>query len=140
MAPVILSQGPIPKIEEARDRSNWFEAILLSAIHLERYGYFAIEEHLKSLRVKYRKKDLKNLHLASIGLFLLAIKRIDDNDYRQILKVNGIRNKFMHRRDVYKFKPTIGPKAKEEYEPLVNEAIRILAEKLDAVRGYVFRG
>jgi hypothetical protein len=70
--------------------------------------------------------------------FLLAIKRIGCNECLKILEINNIRNKFMHRKETYKF--MIGTPAKKRYEPLVNEAIRILKEKLNASKVFVSPG
>jgi hypothetical protein len=127
-------------IEQARDNANWFDSILLSSIQLERHGYFAIKKHLESLKLKVKKDDLEKLHLVSIGLFLLALQKFDERDYADVCKINSVRNKMMHRRDAYKFSPTFGQKAKEEYEPLVNGAIRILEERLGVARFSVGRG
>ena len=132
MTPIAWYTGAIPKIEEARDKQEWFNAIVLSAIQLERHGYIKIKKHLESAKVNYRKRDLENLSLSEIALFLLALEKIEANDYDKMLEINRVRNKFIHRRETYKF--SIGTKAKNEYEPLVNEAIRILKEKLGAVR------
>ena len=132
MMPIAWYTGAIPKIEEARDKQEWFNAIVLSAIQLERHGYLQIKKHLRSLKLKYRKGDLERLSFPEIALFLLALKKIEANDYEKMLAINRVRNIFIHRREIYKF--SVGTKAKAEYEPLVNEAIRILKERLGAVR------
>jgi len=132
MTPIAWYTGAIPKIEEARDKQEWFNAIVLSAIQLERHGYIKLKKHLQSAKMSYRKRDLENLSLPEIALFLLALAKIDANDYNRMIEINRVRNKFIHRRETYKF--SVGTKAKDEYEPLVNEAIRILKEKLGAVR------
>lgn len=141
MTPLAWNTGPIPVIEEAKNKSDWPQAIVLSAIHLERYGYFAVKEHLESLGINCNEKSLKEvmeyLHLNEIALFLLAVKRIDYNEFLKIRQINSIRNKFMHRRETYNYK--IGTRAKREYEPLVNEAIRILKEKLNVVKVIIFK-
>lgn len=59
MTPIAWYTGAIPKIEEARDKQEWFSAIVLSAIQLERHGYIKIKKHLESLKLKYRKSDQK---------------------------------------------------------------------------------
>ena len=132
MTPVDWYTAAITRIEEARDKQEWFSAIVLSAIQLERHGYIKLKRHLQSAKINYRKGDLENLNLPEIALFLLALKKIEADDYNKMLDINRVRNKFIHRRETYKF--SVGTKAKDEYEPLVNEAIRILSEKLDAVR------
>jgi hypothetical protein len=137
MPPIAWYTSSIPNIEEARDKQEWFNAIVLSAITLERHGYIKIKRHLSSLKLKYRKDNLENLSLPDITLFLLALKKIEVNDYEKMLDINSVRNKFIHRRDIYKF--LVGTEAKAKYEPLVNEAIRILKEKLGAVKIIVSR-
>ena len=114
MTPIAWYIGAIPKIEEARDKQEWFNAIVLSAIQLERHGYFKIKKHFESLKLKYRKDDLENLSLPEIALFLLALEKIEPNDYNKMLDINRVRNKFVHHRETYKF--SVGTKAKDEYE------------------------
>jgi len=137
MTPIAWYTGAIPKIEEARDKQEWFNAIVLSAIQLERHGYFKIKKHFESLELKYRKDDLGRLSLPGIALFLLALKKIEANDYEKMIEVNRVRNKFIHRKETYEF--LVGTKAKGEYEPLVNEAIRILKDKLGAIKVFYSR-
>ena len=129
----------ISKLEKARNESDWFTAIVLSATQLERHGYLEIKEYLESLNVNSRLIDrlLEKTYLSQIAGYLLAIKKIDEKEYRTVMKINDARNKFLHRRKEEKFER--GAKAKGEYEPLVNEAIRILKEKLSAVRLLVSR-
>ena len=132
MTPIAWYTGGIPKIKEARDKQEWFNAIVLSAIQLERHGYIKLKRHLQSAKMSYRKDTLERLSLPQIALFLLALKKIEANDYDKVLHINKVRIQFIHRKETYKF--LVGTKAKEEYESLVNEAIRILEEKLDAVK------
>jgi len=60
----------------------------------------------------------------------LGINKITFKEYKTMIQINTERNNFMHRREVKQF--AHGQQAKEKYTPLVNEAIRILREKLDA--------
>jgi len=53
------------------------------------------------------------------------------------MKINDVRNHFIHRRGIERFKR--GPEAKAEYMPLVNEAVKILREKLDVVQMRISR-
>jgi len=118
MSPIDWYTSAISRIEKARDKQEWFNAIVLSAVQLERHGYLKIMKHLESTKVNYRKGDLEKLSLPEIALFLLALKNIEADDYNKMLDINRVRNKFIHRRETYKF--SVGTKAKDEYEPLVN--------------------
>lgn len=132
--------GPIPIMEKARDDSDWFKAITFSAIQLERHGYFAIKEYFESLNVdvKLIDKILKRIHLFQIAEYLLAIGKIDSEEYQAIININEERNKFMHRRETKRFASAIDADVK--YKPLVNEAIKILKEKFSVVRLHVSKG
>ncbi|MCK4483117.1 hypothetical protein KAU55_07790 [Candidatus Bathyarchaeota archaeon] len=132
--------GPIPIIEDARDKSDWFKAVVFSAIQLERHGYFAIKEYFESLNVDAKLIDiiLKRIHLFQIAEYLSTIGKIDSEEYRAIIDINEERNKFMHRRQTKNF--ARGTHADRKYKPLVNEAIRILKEKFNVVRLHVSKG
>jgi len=133
MSPVLAKRASfhsevIPIIEKARDESDWFMAIVFSAIQLERYGYFILKKHLESMEVQYEQKVLEFLPLSSIALFLVALGKITSPEYQTIIAVNHARNDFMHRRDVKQF--AHGEQAKNQYTPLVNRTIKILTKKL----------
>jgi len=122
-------------LEKAKDDLDWFTAVVLSSIQLERHGYLMIKEHLESLEVDFRKDILEKLSLSQIALFLLAIRKIDSNEYGTIMEINSERNKFMHRREAKRY--ARGAKARKKYDPLIEEAIRILKEKFNVMRLYV---
>lgn len=126
-------------LEKAREESDWFTAIVLSATQLERHGYLATKEYLESLNVnsELTNKLLERRHLREIAEYLLAIGKIDNQEYNIIKRINEERNKFLHRRDK---RYARGEEAQKKYNPLVNEAIRILKEKLDVVRLMVSKG
>jgi len=135
---VALDRGPIPnleyELEEAKKTKDWFNAIIHSAIQLEKYGYIAIREHLDSKRVepKILDKLLERIHLAEIADYLVLIDVIDKEECKTIKKIGEERNKFVHRKTGSDY--FIGTRANVEYEPLVKAAIRILKEKLNAER------
>jgi hypothetical protein len=118
----------IPPIEAARDSRDWFKAVVLCAIQLERYGYLTLKKSLDSLEIDYVKDSLEKLFLPQIALFLLAQNKVTSAEYHTILSVNTERNRFVHRKEIVKFLQ--GPEAGDKYTPLVNESIRILSEKL----------
>jgi hypothetical protein len=122
-------------LEKAKDDLDWFTAVVLSSIQLERHGYLMIKEHLESLEVDFRKDILEKLSLSQIALFLLAIRKIDSNEYGTIMEINSERNKFMHRREAKRY--ARGAEARKKYDPLIEEAIRILKEKFNVMRLYV---
>jgi len=140
MAQMAWDYGPIPIIEDARDNSDWFKAVVFSAIQLERHGYFAIKEYFESLNVdaKLIDKILKRIHLFQIAEYLLAIGKINSEEYQAIIDINEERNNFMHRRETKRF--ARGKYADNKYKPIVNQAIRILKEKFNVVRLHVSRG
>jgi len=143
MTPIVRNTGPILKLEEvleeAKKTKDWFEAIVYSAIQLERYGYLEMKDYLESLDVspKLVSKILETKRLSEIAKYLLTIERINNEEYTFMIRINEERNKFIHRKKGYDF--LIGTRANQEYEPLVKEAIRILKEKLNAIRLYVSR-
>jgi len=140
MVRMAWDRGPIPIMEKARDDSDWFKAIVFSAIQLERHGYFAIKEYFEDLDVNAELIDkiLKRIHLHQIAEYLLAIGKINSEECETIKRINEERNKFMHRRETKRFASAIDADVK--YKPLVNEAIRILKVKLNVVRLHVSRG
>jgi hypothetical protein len=131
---LVWESNPIPIIKRALEKSDWFQAVVFSAIRLERFGYFTIKEHLESLKISPDKEIIKNflvhLYLPQIALFLLGIQKIDTKEYKTMIKINDERNKFIHHREVKQF--AHGQQAQTKYKPLVNEVMRILSEKLDA--------
>ena len=131
---LVWESNPIPIIERARDNLDWFQAVVFSAIQLERFGYFAIKDHLKSLKIDSDKNIVKSfldhLYLPQIALFLLGINKLTFEEYKTMIQINTERNNFMHRREVKHF--AHGQQAKEKYTPLVNEAMKVLKEKLYA--------
>lgn len=137
MVRMAWDRGPIPIIERVIDDRDWFKAVVFSAIQLERYGYLAIKEYFESLKVdaKLIDKILKRIHLFQIAKYLLAIGKIDSEEYRAIIEINEERNKFMHRRETKDF--AYGRHADRKYNPLVNEAIRILMKRFSVKRLYV---
>ncbi len=139
-AVLVWENNPIPIIQRALDKPDWFQAVVFSAIQLERHGYLAIKEYFESLNVdaKLIDKILERIHLFQIAEYLLAIGKINSEEYRAIIDINKERNKFMHRRETKRF--ARGKYADNKYKPLVNEAIRILKEKFNVVRLHVSRG
>jgi hypothetical protein len=137
MAQMAWDYGPIPIIQDARDKSDWFKAVVFSAIQLERHGYFAIKEYFEDLDVNAELIDkiLKRIYLPQIAEYLLAIGKINSEECETIKRINEERNKFMHRRETKRFASAISADVK--YKPLVNEAIRILEEKLNVVTLHV---
>ena len=130
----------ISKLKKAREELDWFTAIVLSATQLERHGYLAIKEYLESLKVNSDLIDklLNMKHLRQIAEYLLAIKKIEKEEYDTLIAINKERNNFIHRGEREKFKR--GIEAQKVYGPLVDAAIRILEERLDAVRLRVSKG
>ena len=131
-AVLVWESNPIPIIQRALDKPDWFQAVVFSAIQLERHGYLTIKEYLESLDVnaKLIEKLLERKHLYQIAEYLLTIGKIRNKELRTIKAINQERNNFMHRREVKQF--AHGEQAKIKYLPLVNQAIRILREKLNA--------
>jgi hypothetical protein len=129
---------PIETIEQARDKPDWFQAIITSAVQLERFGYFAIGNKIESyLKEENKTEDglsliydsLDYLYLLKIGELLLQTEIISSEDNEVIVKLNGVRNSFVHQR--YKKKFLSGKEAEVKYKNLVNDAIAIL-KKLGA--------
>ena len=110
----------------------------MSAVQLERFGYFAIGNKIESyLKEENKTEDglsliydsLDYLYLLKIGELLLQTKIISSEDNEVIVKLNGVRNSFVHQR--YKKKFLSGKEAEAKYKHLVNDAIAIL-KKLGA--------
>ena len=143
MTPVVWNHGPIPVLEEAlneaKNTKDWFEAMLYSAIYLEKYGYLSIKNYLESLKVnpKLCKKILHRIKLRRINDYLLSVDIINKQEFDIIKTIAEERNKFVHRKEDRKY--LIGTKASQLYEHLVMEAIRILKEKLNAVKLFAYK-
>lgn len=145
MNPIAWDTGPISVLEEALEEAkktgNWFEPIIFCAIQLERYGYKEIRTYFESVRIEpdliENILDKPPIRFSRITDYLLKMKKIDEKEHNIMHRIGEERNKFMHRKKGYNY--LIGTKAKKEYEPLVKEAIRILKEKLNAVRLYASR-
>lgn len=130
----------LSKIEQAKRSSEWFTAIVLSAVQLERHGYIEIKDYLQSFNVESQLIDeiLEGMHLWKIAKCLKSIGKIDEKEYATIKTINKERNAFVHRKAKEKFKR--GEEAKDKYVPLIDEAMQILKEKLNVIRLYVSRG
>ena len=130
--------GGIDKLEILLDNKQWPEAIFFSAIYLERHGYFAVKDYLEDKKVasKLIKEFLGRTSLSQIARYLLALGIVTEKEKNLIGRINEERNKFVHRREKYEY--LIGTRAKEQYTPLVREAIKILREKLHAEKIVVF--
>jgi len=140
--PGAWNKGPIPnleyELEEAKKTKDWFNAIIHSAIQLEKFGYITIREYLESKLVEPKISDklLEGIHLREIADYLTLLDVIDKQECKIIQKIGEERNKFVHRKTGSDF--FIGTRANVEYEPLVKAAIRILGEKLGAEKFVVF--
>lgn len=75
------------------------------------------------------------MYLIQIAEYLLILGKIDKNEYKTIFKINSERNNFIHRRSARALKR--GEEAERLYSQLVDEAQRILIEKLNVKRLYV---
>jgi hypothetical protein len=134
--------GPIPNLEyeldEAKRTKDWFNAMVHSAIQLERFGYIAIREYLESkdIDIEIIDKLLERIQLREIADYLLTMHILDKQEHKVLQKISEERNKFVHRKKGSNY--FIGTRANIEYEPLVKAAIRILKEKLNAERIVVF--
>ena len=139
--PHSLDKGPIPlleqTLEDAKQSEDWFKAVVLSAIQLERFGYRFVKEYLENLKVEQNliEKLLYRPAPRKIAEYLSALNSITKEECETIIRLSKWRNKFVHRTEGYKY--LIGSKASKEYEPLIIESIRILREKLNAVRIHV---
>ena len=141
--PIAWNRGPIPnleqKLEEAKKTKEWFNAIIHSAIQLEKFGYIALREYLELKQVdpKISDKLLEGINLREIADYLLLLNVIDKQELKIIQKIGEERNKFVHRKTGADY--FVGTRANVEYEPLVKAAIRILKEKLHAEKLMAFR-
>jgi hypothetical protein len=135
---VIKDTGPIPTLKNylltAIKTKNWFNAVVFSAIQVERYGCDRVRLHLNSLKVEESLIEamLDRVSLPTIAKYLKAIGDVDETEYKTIKKLNVARNNFVHRTAGSHY--LVGTTANEIYEPIVKEAIRLLEEKLDARR------
>ena len=119
---------------EAKESKDWFKAIVLCAIQIERYGYKSLKEYFDSQNInpKLTEKLLKRINPKTIAEYLNVIGVITVEENKTIACLSEERNKFVHRAEGYKY--LIGSKANQIYEPLIIASIRILEEKLGAVR------
>lgn len=136
---VVYDTAQLDIIETAQTRSDWFTAVVLCAIQLEMNGCMKIKDYLESLKVDPLLIGtlLEPLYLRDIAKCLLVMKIIDKKEKDTMMKINTARKYFVHRRAELKFKR--GKEADKEYDPLVNEAKRILKEKLGVMRLFVSR-
>ena len=127
----------LSRIQDAKERKDWFTAIVLSATQIERHGYLVILEYLESFKINPRLIDttFERIYLRQIAKYLQILEKIDKHEYKAIVRINTERNKFIHRKKEEEFKR--GIEAEELYSKLVDEAIRILIEKLNCKRLYV---
>lgn len=126
--------NPLPTIERALDKSDWFQAVVFSAIQLERFGYSAILDFFESLKTSEKEAlahIIEPLHLTQIAKSLQAIGKISPRECKTIMKINDERNYFVHQRRIPKFARE-REKAKAKYLPLVEKAMVILKDKLQA--------
>ncbi len=126
-------------LEHAVRKEDWFTAIVLSATQLERHGYLEIKDYLNSLRVDSDliARILRKVSLSQVADYLSTVKKINKKEYKTMMKINDERIRFLHRREKEKIKR--GTEAKRKYCPLVNEAIRILRERLNAERLFIMK-
>lgn len=143
MTSIPINTGPTNVLkalrDEAKENTDWFKAVVLTATQLERHGYIALKDYFISLKANPRLVDkmLNGVRFPDISEYIQIIGRIDSKEYKTLLKLNEVRNNFIHRKKGYNY--FIGTKANREYEPLVNESIRILEEKLYTPTAVVFR-
>lgn len=129
----------LDKLQKAIESKDWFTAIVISAIQLERHGYLRMNEYFEKIGLKSQiiKKLMHNQNMRAIGGFLLLSEQINGEELATMLNINTERNKFVHRSE--KGKSKHGREAQKQYKPLVEEAIRILIEKLSARRLFIGR-
>jgi len=122
------------KMEKAVREQDWLTAVLIAAIQLERHGYLVMKDYLKSRNVHPKLIDeiLQKTSLSQIAEYLSIIGKITYEEYDIIMKINEERNKFVHRREHVRY--AYGKAAAEKIPPLIEEAIRILTRRLDAVK------
>ncbi len=126
-------------IKDSRNKGDWFTAIVLSTTQLERHGSLEIRNYLEELKGKPKIIDyiLKRLYLRQIAGYLLTLEKIEKKEYDTIMKLNDARNYFVHRQEKEEFKR--GNEAKMKYTFLVNEAERILIEKLNVKKRFIYK-
>ena len=143
MTPFAINTGPIPRLENelenAKNSKDWFNVVVLCAVQLERHGYLRIQDYMMSLKVdpSLINEILADIHLSRVAKYLRSFDAINEKEFKTILKINDIRNQFIHRTKGYNF--LIGTSANIKYEPLVVEAIGVLKEKLVVPTVHAFR-
>jgi glycosylphosphatidylinositol transamidase (GPIT) subunit GPI8 len=128
----VWESNPIPRIQQAVSDSDWFLAVVFSAIQLERFGYYAILDFFESLKPEEKEAladILEPLSLTEIASSLQKIKIVSHEEFSAIMAINDERNKFVHRRKIPRFART---EAKTKYLPLVKDAMAILRNRLKA--------
>jgi hypothetical protein len=65
---------------------------------------------------------------------LLVAGKIDSSEFKTMQDINHVRNKYVHRKERYRYK--IGTEAKKEYLPLLESGEKLL-EKLFITTVYV---
>lgn len=86
MSPIVKNYGPIPVLEEylkkAIETGDWFDAIVFSAIHVERYGCDEIRSHLKTLKVEESLIEaiLDRISLLTVAKCLRELSIIDKSE------------------------------------------------------------
>lgn len=131
---LVWESNPIPAIQRAIDKSDWFQAIVLSATQIERFGYYAILDFFESLKPDEKKVlagIIEPLYLTQIAQSLQTIGKITPKERKIIMKINDERNSFVHQREIPKFTRE-REKAKAKYLPLVEKAMTILRDRLSA--------
>jgi hypothetical protein len=128
--------GPLSVIAQIEEERDWPRAVVMLAIYLEKHSYLATKEYFESLKIKIAKKDLERLHLLDYGFILLAAGKIGFEEFQTMKLINEVRNKFMHRKEKYRYK--IGTKGKEEYLPLLKRGKELL-QKLFTPQVFISR-
>jgi hypothetical protein len=59
----------LSKIHDAKERKDWFTAIVVSATQIERHGYLEVVEYLESFKIYFRliKKTFERVYLRQIA-------------------------------------------------------------------------
>jgi len=138
--PMIIIKGwttvEFSKMEKAVRERDWLTAVLIAAIELERHGYLVMKDYLKSRNVhpKLIEQILQKTSLSQIAEYLSIVGKITYEEYDIIMKINDERNKLVHRREDIRY--AYGKAAAEKIPPLIEQAIRILKQRLDAVKPF----
>lgn len=124
-------------LSKAIETKDWFDAVVFTAIQVERYGCDRVRSYLKSINStdSFTEAILDKIGLLTIGKCLRELQIVTKEEYKTIEALNVARNSFVHRTTI-KSNYLMGTKGNIEYEPIVKEAIKLLEEKLDAVRLY----